>query len=115
MVPSVSWIAGSHHIFGVEHLLGEFGNGEGSVLLAASGGERGESGHEKVEAREGNHVDGQLPQIRVELSGEAERSRHAGHGGADEMVQVSIRRRRQFQRAEANVVKSLFLVIKTVK
>ena len=107
IIPAVSRIAGGHHVFGVEHLLGEFGHGERAVLLAAARGERSEAGHEEMQAREGDHVDGQLPQVGVELSGEAQGSGHAGHGGADEMIQIAVRRRRQFQRAEANVVKCL--------
>ena len=103
----MSGIASGHHVLGVEHLLREFGDGEGAVLLAAAGGERGKAGHEKVETREGDHVDGQLPQIGVELAGEAERRRHSRHGGADQVIQVAVRRRRQFQSAEANVVKRL--------
>ena len=95
-LPSVSGIAGCHHVLGVEHLLSKFGNSKRSVLLAASGRERGESRHEEVEAREGNHVDGQLPQVGVELPREAQRSRDAGHRRADEMIQVAICRRRQF-------------------
>ena len=76
-------IAGSHHVLGVEHLLGEFGNGEGSVLLTASGGKRCESGHEEVETGEGDHVDGELAEIRVQLTGEPRASRHAYYGVED--------------------------------
>ena len=103
----MSRVASGHHVLGVEHLLGKFGNGKRPVLLAAPRGERGEAGHEKVETREGDHVDGQLPQIGVELAGEAERRRHSRHGGADQVIQVAVRRRRQLQRAEADVVESL--------
>ena len=45
----MSWITGRHHVLGVEHLLGQLGNSEGAVLLAASGSEGGEAGHEEVE------------------------------------------------------------------
>ena len=35
-VSAVARIAGSHHVLGVEHLLGEFWDGESSVLLATT-------------------------------------------------------------------------------
>ncbi len=57
-VASVSWIAGRHHVLGVEHLLRELRYGEGAVLLAASAGQRSEAGHEEVQTGEGYHVDG---------------------------------------------------------
>ena len=45
----MSRVASSHHVLGVEHLLCELGHGEGAVLLAAAGGERGEARHEEVQ------------------------------------------------------------------
>ena len=41
-----------------------------SVLLGSSGGEGGEARHEEVEAGEGNHIDRQLPEVGVQLTGE---------------------------------------------
>ena len=53
-VSTVSRITGSHHVLGVEHLLGELRDGKGAVLLRAAGSERSETGHEEVESGEGN-------------------------------------------------------------
>ena len=38
-LPSMSGVASCHHVLGVEHLLGELGNGEGPVCLITPGGE----------------------------------------------------------------------------
>jgi len=103
-VSSVSRVASGHHVLGVEHLLGELGNGQGSVLLAASAGERGKAWHEEVESREGNHVDGELSEIGVELTGESEAGGDAGHGGGDEVVEVAVGGGSEFQGSEADVV-----------
>lgn len=62
-VSTLSGIGRGHHVLGVEELTHEFGNADGSVLLRLSGGQGREAGHEEVETREGDHVDGQLSQI----------------------------------------------------
>ncbi len=54
-------------------LLGDLGDGDGTVRLRATGGEGRETDHEEVETREGHHVDGELSQVRVELTGIAGR------------------------------------------
>ena len=41
------------------------------------------------------------------LTWKPQRGGNARHGGADEMIQVAVSRRRQFQRAEANVIERL--------
>ena len=56
----MSRIAGGHHVFGVKHLLGEFGDSQGTVLLAASAGKWGKTWHEKVKTRKGDHVNSQF-------------------------------------------------------
>ena len=88
----MSGVAGRHHVLGVEHLGGQLGHGEGAVLLGAAGGQRGEAGHEEVEAGEGNHVDRQLAQVSVELAGEPEAGGHTGHGQGDQVVEVTVGR-----------------------
>lgn len=50
------------------------------------------------------HVDGQLSQVRVKLSGEAQTSRDTGHDDGDKMVEISVCRCSELECPEANVV-----------
>lgn len=66
-VAAVAWIAGRHHVFSVEHLLGELRDAQSAVLLTVTAGQRRKARDEKVQARERDHVHGQLPQISIQL------------------------------------------------
>ena len=59
--------------------------------MRATAGQRGEADHEEVETGEGNHVDGQLAEIGVELTREAQAGGDTGHDGGDQVVQVAVR------------------------
>merc|ERR1719208_38102 len=106
-VTSMSWITGSHHVLGIEHLLSELGNSESSVLLRTSSSERSEARHEEVETREGDHVDRQLPEVSVELTREPETGGDSRHGERDQVVEVTVGGSGELQSSEADVVESL--------
>ncbi len=106
-IAAVARVACRHHVLGVVHLLGELGHRQGAVLLRAARRQWREPWDEEMQPRKRNHVDGEFAQIGVQLPRETETRGDARHGGADEVVQVTIRRRRQLQRPEADVVKSL--------
>ena len=108
-VASVAGVSGAHHVLGIELLLGELGNGEGAVLLGATGREGRKADHEEVKTGEGHQVDSELPKIRVELSGEAEAARGSGHGRRHEVVEVAVRGRGELQGAEADIVEGLVI------
>jgi len=106
-VSSVSGIGSAHHVLGVEHLLGELGDGQSSVLLRSSGGQGGESDHEEMETGEGDQVHSQLSEIRVELTGESETTGDSGHGSGHQMVEITISRGGELEGSETDIVKSL--------
>ena len=106
-VATVAGVGGGHHVLGIEHLLDQLGDGQCAVLLGAAGGQGGEAHHEEVQAGEGDQVDGQLAEIAVQLTGEAQAAGHAGHDGGHQVVQVTIGGGGQLEGAEANVVQRL--------
>ena len=108
-VATMAWIAGSHHVFGVEHLVSKLWYGQGSVLLATTGGKWGEARHEEVKSWEWHHVHCQLPQISVQLSRESEAGCHSRHGGGDEMIEVTVCGCGKFQGTEADVVQCFII------
>jgi hypothetical protein len=75
--------------------------------VGATAGQRSEADHEEVETREWNHVDGQLAEIGVELTGETETGGHAGHDSRDQVVQVTVRGVGELEGAHADVIQSL--------
>jgi hypothetical protein len=62
-VSSVPGVRGSHHILGIEHLLGELGHCHGTVLLAATSRQGGETSHEEMKTRERNCKNDQYKHI----------------------------------------------------
>jgi hypothetical protein len=71
-ISSVSGVGSAHHVLGVEHLLGKLGDGKSAILLGTAGGEGSETSHEEMETGEGDEVDSELSQVRVELTWETE-------------------------------------------
>ena len=103
-VATVSWITGSHHVLGIEHLLRQLGHRECTVLLRTTRCQRGKAWHEEVQARKRDHVDRQFSEIGVQLTWKAKTGGHTRHRGRDEMIQIAIGGCCQLQRAKADVV-----------
>lgn len=108
-VTTVAEVGSGHHVLGVEHLLGELRDGDGTERVGATRSERSESDHEEMETREGDHVDSQLAQVGVELTGESETGGDTGHDSGHKVVEIAVRRRGELERAHANVVEGLVI------
>jgi hypothetical protein len=101
----VTGVGSAHHVLGVEALLGELGHGEGAVLLGATGSEGGETDHEEVKTGEGDEVHGELAEVGVELTGEAEAACDTRHSCGHEVVEVTVGGGGELEGTEADVVK----------
>merc|ERR1719269_236726 len=62
---------------------------------------------EEMQTREGNHVRAELAEIAVELAREPDGARDARETGRNKVIKVTIGRRRELQRAEADIIQSL--------
>jgi hypothetical protein len=100
----VTRISSAHHVFGIEHLLSQFWHGEGSVLLGSSGGQGGETSHEKVKTREGDHVDSNFTKIAVQLTWETNAAGSSRHSSRYQVVQITISGGGQFQGSETDII-----------
>ena len=108
-VTTVARIGSSHHVLGIEHLRRQLRHRQEAVLGGTTRGQRSEPNHEEVKTRERHHVHGKLTQISVELTREAETARDTGHHDRHEMVQITVRGRRQLQGTEADIIQSLVI------
>ena len=57
-----------------------------------------------MQSREGNQVDSQFSQVRVELTRESEAASNSGHGSRDEMVKISVSGGGELEGSEADIV-----------
>ena len=60
-----------------------------------------------MESGEGNQVDSQFSEVRVELTGESKAAGDSGHGSGDEMVEITISGGGELEGSEADVVEGL--------
>jgi hypothetical protein len=105
----MSGIASSHHVLGIEHLGSQVSDGSGSEVLGLTGRQGSEANQEEVETREGDQVDGQLAQVRVELSRESEAACDSTHHRGHQVVQISVRGVREFEGSKADIVQGFVI------
>ena len=85
----------------------KLGDSQDAVILRSRGSERSKANQEEVKTREGDHVDSELAEIAVELSGETKRAGGSSDGVGNEVVKISVAGIGELESAEANVVESL--------
>lgn len=106
-VATVAEVRGSHHVLGVEHLLGELRDADSTERVSATAGQGSKADHEEVKTGERNHVDGELAEIRVQLTGETQASGNTRHDGGDKVVKITVRGVGELEGLLANVVEGL--------
>ena len=89
-----------------QHLLCQLWHCQCTILLRTARSQWCEACHEEVQTWERHQVHCNLAQVAVQLSREAQAAGHTAHGRRHQMVQVTVSRGSQFQRAETNIVQS---------
>jgi hypothetical protein len=62
-----------------------------------------------METGEGDQVDSQLSEVRVQLTGESQAAGNTGHGGRDQVVEVTIGGGGQLEGSEADIVEGFVI------
>lgn len=112
-VAAATEVGGGHHVLGIEHLLGQLRHGDGTERVGVAASKGSKSNHEEVETREWNHVDGQLAEVRVELTWETKTGADTGHDGGDEVVKITVGWVSELEGSHADVVQGLQAVRNT--
>jgi hypothetical protein len=105
----VTWVSGTHHVFGIKHLLGQLRHGECTILLGATGCKWSEASEEEVKTWEWDKIHSELAKVRVQLTREADAASHAGHACGAKVVKVAIGWGGELEGTEADVVKGLVI------
>ena len=62
-----------------------------------------------MESGEGDQVDGELSEVRVELAGESEAAGNTGDCGRDEMVKITVGGGCELEGSEADIIEGLVI------
>ena len=108
-ISSLSRIGSSHHVLCIKHLLSQLRDAQRAELMTSTRSQGCESDHEKVQTREGNHVDGKFSKVRVELPRKTETSSDTRHDGRDEVVEISVGGGIEFEGADTDIVQRLIV------
>jgi hypothetical protein len=113
-VATVTGVGSTHHVLGIEHLLGKLGHGKCTVLLGSTGCKRSKTHHEKVKTGEWNHVHGKLTKIAVKLTRETKGACGTADSSRDQVVKITVGRGGQLQGTEADIIKGLVIQRETL-
>jgi hypothetical protein len=105
----VSRIGGTHHVLGIEGLLGKLRNSKSSVLLGSSGSKRSESNHKEMKTWERNHIHSKLSKITVQLTRETKGASGTTDSSRYQMVKITVSRGGKLKSSEANIIKGLVI------
>merc|ERR1712151_537570 len=105
-VTTMTRVCCAHHIFSIEHLLGQLWHRKSTILLRTARRKWSEACHEEVEPREGYEINRDFAQIAIELPREAQTRGNTTHGCTHQMIQITIGGCRKFQCAKADVIQS---------
>mmetsp|Transcript_36609 Transcript_36609/g.61693 ORF Transcript_36609/g.61693 Transcript_36609/m.61693 type:complete len:458 (+) Transcript_36609:171-1544(+) len=106
-VLAVTGVALGHHGRGLEHGVGDLGNGQLLVVSLLRGNHGGVRRKHEMDARVGGQVGLELGDVHVERTVETERRGQGGDDLSDETVQVGVGRTLDVQGAAADIVDRL--------